>query len=246
MDYKVIIVSLMLFVLVIIAASVISPLMDSPVTNVSVTPENVVLAETSYGNVTKEGPYGNATSTVKVAYIVGVHPWEQYAHVAAVDTIKKMDKSLKYCYYIYQINVTGGMDSDYETGRMDGQLLALNYVVPDILKNNYQLVVDIHSNKGAEDFYDVSWFLNVPYNDNRTQQIADELQSKIPGMVFYDPPDPTSPYYVTIPLIKNGTPAIIYEAYAYDSPDTRLQLAEKLLRAVDSLETIKYPVSQYA
>ena len=246
MDYKIVIVSLMLFILVVIAASVISPYLDSPVTNVTVNSQSVVLAQTSYGNVTKEGPYGNATSTVKVAYIVGVHPWEQYSHEAAVKAIKTLDKSLKYTYYIYQINVTGGMDSDYETGRMDGQLLAEQYVVPDILKNNYQLAVDIHSNKGGDDYYDVSWFLNVPYNDNHTNQIASELQSKIPGIVFYTPPDPTSPYYVTIPLIKNGTPAIIYEAYAYDSPDTRLELAEKLLRAIDNLNTIKYPVAQYA
>lgn len=231
-------VSLMLFGLVIIAVSVISPFLYSTLTDILVNPESVVLAETSYGNVTKIGPYGNATSTVKVAYIVGVHPWEQDAHVAAVNAIKKMDKSLKYCYYIYQINVTGGMNSDYETGRMDGQLLAKQYVVPDILENNYQLVVDIHSNKGADDYYDVSWFLYVPYSDNRTEEIANELQNEISGMTFYDPPDPTSPYYVTIPLIKNGTPAIIYEAYEYDSPETRQELADKLLRAIDSLNTI--------
>lgn len=231
-------VSLMLFGLVIIAVSVISPFLYSTLTDILVNPESVVLAETSYGNVTKIGPYGNATSTVKVAYIVGVHPWEQDAHVAAVNAIKKMDKSLKYCYYIYQINVTGGMNSDYETGRMDGQVLAKQYVVPDILENNYQLVVDIHSNKGADDYYDVSRFLYVPYSDNRTEEIANELQNEISGMTFYDPPDPTSPYYVTIPLIKNGTPAIIYEAYEYDSPETRQELADKLLRAIDSLNTI--------
>lgn len=237
-NFKFAIICVVIFSLVILAVAVIASYVDSQVNNETVSPVSVVLAETSYGNVTKIGPYGNATSTVKVAYIVGVHPWEQDAHVAAVNAIKKMDKSLKYCYYIYQINVTGGMNSDYETGRMDGQLLAKQYVVPDILENNYQLVMDIHSNKGADDYYDVSWFLYVPYSDNRTEEIANELQNEISGMTFYDPPDPTSPYYVTIPLIKNGTPAIIYEAYEYDSPETRQELADKLLRAIDSLNTI--------
>lgn len=236
---------IILFLAVLLVAPLISPYLDSPVTNVSVNASTEVLATTSYGNVTKEGPFGNPTSPVKIAYIVGVHPWEQYSHDAAVQSVKKLDKSLKYNYYIYHINVPGGIDADYETGRMDGQILAEQYVVPDILHNNYQLVLDIHSNKGGEDFYTVNWFLNVPYPDESTNRIAQELQGKIPGIVFYEPPLASSPYYVTIPIIKNGTPAIIYEAYAYDPPETRLELAEKVLRAVDSID-FNYSVSQLA
>ena len=238
------IIYIVLFLVVIFAVPLVSPYLDSPVTNISVNPSSEVLAETGTGNVTKEGPFGNASSPVKIAYIVGVHPWEVYSHDAAAAAVKKNSKSLKYKYYIYNVSVVGGIDSDYETGRMDGQLLAQQYVVPDILKNDYQLAVDIHSNKGEEDFYDISWFLNVPYNDTRTNQIAQELVEKIPGMVLYDPPISSSPYYVTIPLIENGTPAIIYEASAYDPPETRLALAEELLRAIDSLP-LKYPVNQY-
>ena len=235
---------IMLLLLVYISVSVISPLFYTH-KNVTVNPYSETLASTEYGTVTKMGPYGNATSPVKVAFIVGVHPWEIYSHEAAVESIKKYDKSLKYCYYIYQVNVTGGVDTDYETGRMNGQILARDYIVPDIGKNNFQLVLDIHSNKGGLDYYDVNWFLNVPTDDKETNRIAQELQTKIPGIVFYDPPDPSSPYYVTIPLIKTGTPAIIYEAYAFDSLETRRNLADKLLLAVDSLN-LKYPVAQLA
>lgn len=226
---------ILLILAVCLAAALIYPYLNSPATNTSVTPTTEVLATTSMGNVTKEGPYGNTSSQVKVAYIVGVHPWEYYSHESAVKAVKKLDKSLKYSYYIYQVNVTGGANSEYETGRMDGQLLAKEYVVPDILKNNYQLAVDIHSNKGADDNYAVSWFLYVPYHDERTDKIAQQLQDKIPGIESYDPPYPTSPEYVTIPLIRNGTPAILYEAYEYDSPETSQDLAEKLLQAVDDL-----------
>lgn len=243
-EFGLIIKCIILFLSVCIIASVISPYLDSPQTNVTVEPYTEVLGKTDYGSVTKEGPYGNATSTVKVAFLVGVHPWEQYAHEAAVKSIKKYDKSLKYCYYIYQINVTGGIDTDYATGRMSGQILAEKYVLPDIEKNDYQLVMDIHSNYGDKDFYSANWFINVPYNDEHTNKIAQELLEKIPGLVSYDPPLSTSPYYVTIPLIKAGTPAIIYEAYAYDSPETRQNLADKLLMAVDNLQ-LKTPVSQF-
>lgn len=230
------IICIILFLAVCLTAPLIFPYFDSPHTNVSVNASTAVLATTDYGNVTKEGPFGNPTSPVKIAYIVGVHPWEQYAHDAAVAAIKKEDKSLRYQYYIYHVYVPGGIDSDYETGRMEGQLLGENYVVPDILNNSYNLVMDIHSNKGEEDYYEVSWFLDVPYPEAHTQKIADQLKDKIPGITFYDPPIATSPYYVTIPIIQKGTPAIVYEAYAYDSPDTRQTNAINLLKAIDSLK----------
>ncbi len=78
------------------------------------------MANNSYGNVTKEGPYGNASSHVKVAYIVGVYPLEYVSHEDAVKAIKKLDKTLRYSYYIYQVNVTGGVNAGYETGRIHG------------------------------------------------------------------------------------------------------------------------------
>ncbi|MEN6593260.1 MAG: hypothetical protein ABFC12_08490 [Methanobacterium sp.] len=65
--------------------------------------------------------------------------------------------------------------------------MAEKYVIPDILENNYQLVMDIHSNKGRDDYYTVNWFLFVPYNDDRTNRIAQELRNKLPAIGSYDP-----------------------------------------------------------
>ena len=39
-----------------------------------------MIGNTSYGNVIKEGPFGNISSKVKIAYIVGVHTLEYEAH----------------------------------------------------------------------------------------------------------------------------------------------------------------------
>lgn len=209
---------------------------------VQVNPYNEFLGSTDYGNVVKEGPYGNASSPVKIAIIVGVHPWEYVAHDMAMEYIQNHSKSLKYSYYIYRVNVTEGVD-DYETGRMNGQLLANKYVVPDIVNHDYQFVVDIHSNKGAADYYSVAWFINVPTEDNLSSNYANQIQSSVPGLVQYDPPDPTSPTYVTIPIIKNGTPAIIYESYEYDDPVTEQYRMGEVLSMVDNLSiTFKYPL----
>lgn len=53
------------------------------------------------------------------------------------------------------------------------------------------------------------------------------------SLLFY--PNPSSPDYSTIPIIKNGTPAIIYEAYANPSNTIKQQVKEFIM-AVDNLD----------
>ena len=105
------------------------------------------LGSTSYGKVVKIGPFGNRDSATKIAYISGVHPLESSPHKALLQSIKELDTSLKYCYYVYQVTVTKDA-GNYAKGRMNGQLLAKYLVVPDILRKKYTLTVDVHNNVG--------------------------------------------------------------------------------------------------
>ncbi|MBI4813654.1 MAG: hypothetical protein HY802_04925, partial [Methanobacterium sp.] len=102
-----------------------------------------LLGSTDYGEVVKIGPYGNLMSPVKIAYIVGVHPIEQASHQAMMESISGYDNSLNYCYYIYEVTVTRDA-GDYEKGRMNGQLLANKFAVPDIINQRFKLAIDIH------------------------------------------------------------------------------------------------------
>lgn len=237
-DIKLPIKIIILFLGVSLAVLLVLHSLSTPEVNDTVNFTTEVLANTSIGNVTKEGPYGNTSSQVKVAYIVGMHPREYVSHQEAVNAIKKLDTSLKYSYYIYYVDVTGGVDTGFETGRMNGQLLSEKYVVPDIIANNYQLTMDIHSNKGRYGIYAVGWFLYVPTNHEYTNNIAKQLQEKIPGIEIYVPPYASSPKYVTNPLLNHGVPSIVYEAYQYDSPEVGQDKAEKLLMAIDRLELL--------
>ncbi|MGO9386481.1 MAG: hypothetical protein ACLPWD_00365 [Methanobacterium sp.] len=197
-------------------------------------PSNQTLGYTHYGNAVKIGPQGNINSPVKIAIIVGVHPLEYHAHNMAINFIENNSKNLKYCYYIYKVNVTKDI-FEFETGRMNGQLLANKFIVPDIINNNYMLTLDIHTNYGANDGYSVGWFLNVPINDNESLELLNQVINKVPGLELYDPPYPTSPMYITIPIIENGTPAIIYESYGYDTLETQKKRLNKFLSVVDNL-----------
>ena len=190
-----------------------------------------VIGNTSYGNVVKEGPFGNTSSKVKIAYIVGVHPLEYEAHQAMVQSINDHNSTLKYCYYVYRVNVTENAD-DYNIGRMNGQLLANKFVVSDIEKQNFQLTVDVHSNVGN---WAETRFLFAPVNGTKAESIAMKIKNQLPWLTYYVPPDPTSPSYVTIPLIDAGIPAIVYETYHNDSYKTIKTHADEFLLTVDNL-----------
>jgi len=64
------------------------------------------IGNSTYGTVSKEGPYGNQKSNIRVAIIVEVHPKESDAHEAMMDAITQNSNSLKYSYTIYRVNAT--------------------------------------------------------------------------------------------------------------------------------------------
>jgi len=194
------------------------------------------LGSNNRGSVELIGPIGNESSNVKIAYIIGVHPLESAAHNALYDSLIAKSDSLNYCYYIYKINVTEG-DSDYDVGRMNGQLLAKEFVVPDVTSKKYNLVVDIHSNQGTNGGnYEETNFIFAPLNNPTSKNFADEIIAKIPPLVYYFPKSQTSPEYVTIPIIQSGTPAIIYETYKYESKEITVDYINKLIKIIDNLK----------
>ncbi|MEM4526114.1 MAG: pseudomurein-binding repeat-containing protein [Methanothermobacter sp.] len=206
--------------------------LTNSVNTTNVTNSNtIVIGRTTYGAVVREGPYGNRNSPDKVVFIVGVHPLESQSHNAVIEAIRILNRSLNKCYYIYRVNVT--MDaSDYEKGRLNGELLANQYVVPDVKKMLPKLVIDVHSNRGN---YFVKKFLFVPYNSTEANRIANMIKDKASWLTIYAPPTSTSAASVTIPLMKAGIPSIIYETYAYEPYIQTFQQATQIVSIIDSL-----------
>jgi hypothetical protein len=226
---------LFLVLVIVFSATVISLFNLFPVQKATSTVpafSSVVLGETEYGSVTREGPYGNASSPNRIAYIVGVHPLENQAHNALVESVKSQDKSLKNCYYIYRINVTSDADN-YDQGRANGQSLAYNYAVPDVKNSSIDLAIDVHSNEGN---YQEKWFLFIPGQSEKAESIAYNIKNETNWLTVYSPPNPTSPSYVTLPLIQAGVPAIIYETYTYESVEQTQKHADEIVSIIDQLK----------
>ncbi len=192
-----------------------------------------ILGSNDKGTVELIGAFGNTSSKIKIAYVIGLHPLEYAAHNALYNTI--ISKSnLKYCYYIYRINVTKD-SNDYDKGRMNGQLLAQEFVLPHIINNSYNLVIDVHSNQGTVGGnYEETNFIFAPLNHTASKIIADSIISKIPELTYYYPSSQTSPQYLTNPLVQAGIPTILYETYMYENSSVTSNLINKLISTVDS------------
>jgi len=198
-------------------------------------PETQLLGSGNLGYVQLIGPFGNISSKVKIAYIIGMHPLESNSHKALFDTLRNT-KNLKYAYYVYRITVTKNANS-YNLGRMNGQLIAQKYIVPNVRLNKYNLVIDVHSNRDKANggAYEKSNFIFAPLNHPASRTIATRLINQIPGLSYYYPTSQTSPPYCTEPLVKSGIRTIIYETSLNEPQTTTLRYIKQLIERIDRL-----------
>lgn len=177
---------------------------------------------------------GNTSSNVRIAYIIGVHITENAVHKALFDELTNKSSELNYCYDIYKINVVPIGKPIDDINRMRGQLLGRDYVVPEAIKNNYSLVVDVHSNQGGA--YVITNFVFAPAQDNVSKAIATKIINDNPGLQEYFPASQTSPAYVTLPIQRSGTPTIHYETYKYeDYNNVTVPYVDLLIESVDTI-----------
>ena len=193
-----------------------------------------LLGENELGSVHIHGPFGDTSSEVRIAYLIGMHPLESKSHRALFDRLTCRD-DLKYCYFIYNIHVN---DSDSETeGRLEGQLLAQEFVTPHIINERYDLFLDIHSNRGSKGpgDYRITNFVFAPGFDEKSSFFMNEIIDSMDEIVYYAPEFRSSPPYITEPTAKAGIPTVVYECYSYEPMEVSYDLALKLVNCVDDL-----------
>lgn len=193
-----------------------------------------LIGENDLGNVYLHGPVGNTESEVKIAYLIGMHPLESRSHRALFDKLMASE-NLNYCYYLYNIHVND-VESESE-GRMEGQLLAREFVAQDIVDKKYDLFLDIHSNRGTTGpgNYEITNFLFAPGFDDKSTKYVCDLLDLIPDLKYYAPEHRTSPPFITEPTAEAGIATIVYECYTYEEMEVTYDLASKLVKCVDNL-----------
>ena len=192
---------------------------------------STMIGNNSLGCVYKEGPYGNNDSDISIAYILGVHPRENGAHRLMEEAFREKADSLNCTYYLYKINVTSA-STDFDQSRLNGQILANKFAVPDMINNNFTGAIDVHYSNG---YWGVPRFVFTP-NENNTlsSQLGHAIANNFDWMTYYAPSDASSPEYVTGPLNDGGVAAIIYEAYTDDDNNVTLDHDRQIVDFVDS------------
>ena len=197
--------------------------------------ESKLIGENEFGSVYIHGPFGNKDSEIRIAYLIGMHPLESKSHRALFEKLTSKS-DLKYCYYLYNINVLN-KNSESE-GRDEGQIIAQEFVRDDVISNEYDLFLDIHSNRGPNGpgDYQITNFVFAPGFDEKSSKYMDKIIDSMDGVVYYAPEFRSSPPFITEPTSKAGIPTIVYECYSYEEMDFTLSLAEKLIDTVDNLD----------
>jgi hypothetical protein len=191
------------------------------------------LGGTSYGYVEKF-TYGNQNSNDNIAIITGVHPLESGFHTAVSNAVKTKSSIEHKKYTLYKVHVTK-YASDYNKGRMNGQLLAQKFVVPDVTRNRPDFVFDIHENRYTQSGYVYPRFLYPISKDQYTMGIVGYITNRMPFLKIYSPPNPTSTQYVTQPIANAGIPTVIYETYMYDSVTRKTSDANSFINVIDNI-----------
>lgn len=200
--------------------------------------ESILIGENELGSVHVHGPFGDENSKIRIAYLIGMHPLESKSHRALFEKLTSKE-DLNYCYYLYNINVLDKQSNS--EGRDEGQLLAQEFVKDDIINKEYDLFLDIHSNRGSHGpgEYKITNFVFAPGFDDASSEYMNEIIEGIDEIIYYAPEFRSSPPFITEPTAKAGIPTLVYECYSYEPFSLSCVLAEKLISVVDGL-TFKY------
>ena len=193
-----------------------------------------LLGRNDLGSVHLHGPFGDKDSKVRIAYVIGMHPLESKSHRALFEKLtSKTD--LRNCYYLYNINVND--DSSETEGRLEGQLLAQEFIRDDIIRKEYNLFLDIHSNRGPDGpgDYQITNFIFAPGFDDKSSEYMNLIIDNMDEIVYYAPEFRSSPPYITEPTAEAGIPTLVYECYSSEDFELTCRLAERLIDVVDDL-----------
>ena len=214
--------------------------------NLSIIISDVTKGPTNTYNVTEIGSNdngevykviaGNTSSNETVGVILGVHPREHEIHEEVNKTIYDITsengtQNLTKKYVIYYVKTKDSLTSHDET-RAAGEELANKYIVPNIVKDNPFVVIDVHEINPEYEYSNFIFSLS-----NRTDTVNSYINklSNDVNLVDYNFGLGTSPEKVTIPIADKGINTLLMETSITDSITQKHQTAVNLINCLDSL-----------
>lgn len=178
----------------------------------SITSAHSILGSDSRGYVIKNTYSHFSFSNTKIAVVTGMHPREISSKTVVPEVIRSY--ALKHNVEIvnYQIKVTNSPE-DFEVCRNNGEGLTAQYVVPDIEKSDYDLVIICHNHKPS---YGDGYYIATPTMEEKSVILGESIHSILPDFNYYqrsadEKPQSTSITNVDNPIAATGTPVFVYE-----------------------------------
>jgi len=171
-----------------------------------------LLGYNSIGSVNKIVYTHPGYSGPKIAVVTGMHPREISAKEVVPEVVKSYAETHNVEIVNYQVNVTQD-PQDFNIGRANGQDLVAQYVIPDIAKSNYSMVIIVHDH---EQGYGEGYYIATPSMDAKSVALGQSVQKLLPEFNYYTrntnvSPEGTSIMQVDDPIVATGTLVFVYE-----------------------------------
>ncbi len=166
----------------------------------------------SRGYITKDvySHYGQPNK--KIAVITGMHPREDLSTKIVPYVIKLYAITHNVEIVNYQVTVTES-PQDFTESRNNGEGLVAQYLISDIAKSNYNLVIICHDH---EQGYGEGYYIATPSMDSKSIMLAEAVHKLLPDFNYYQrsaigPSKSSSISKVDNPITASGTPVFVYE-----------------------------------
>lgn len=193
-------------------------------------PNSTVIGSDNRGYVIKYIYTSNEPNQTKIAVITGIHPREKIA-ISPVEALIK-NYALTHSVEVtdYSIHVLDRPEN-FTVGRNNGEELAAQYIVPDIKKSEYKLVIIFHAHQQG---YGDGFYIATPSMDNKSVALAQNVKKTLPSFRYYQSSKnnmykATSVTRVSDPIANEGFPTFVYEIPEQNTTENASEMTSKLL-----------------
>lgn len=174
--------------------------------------DNSTLGTNNIGYVTKDIYNHYGSTGPKIAVITGMHPREDLSTAVVPEVIKLYALTHNVEIINYKVTVTDNPEV-FSTSRLNGESLVAQYVIPDIKKSDYSLVIICHDHERG---YGEGYYIATPSMDSKSVLLAEGVHNFLPDFNYYQrdtskKTQSSSIKRIDNPIAYSGTPVFVYE-----------------------------------
>lgn len=228
---------LVVIILIFVAAVAVLALLN--MYNVVSLGDNSMIGSNSQGYVTKTVYSYYPWPKSKIAVVTGMHPRETVSKTVVPSSVRSYALTHNIEIVNYQVNVINNPEN-FVTGRSAGEGLVAQYVIPDIKKSDYDLVIICHDHEAG---YGQGFYIATPTMDSKSVALGQAFDKITSQFNYYtrsvdNEPKSTSINKVDFPITSAGIPVFVYETpenSGYGEASTRAyELLDACFRVINS------------